>query len=76
MLLMQFVPDAECLDIDTQGRVLISKRHLQSIQVENNEVLFTGMNDRFAVWSRSRYEQTLLPQNDFARRLSERMMKK
>ena len=76
MLLMQFVADAEWLDIDSQGRVLISKRHLQSIQVENNEVLFTGMNDRFAVWSRSRYEQTLLPQNDFARRLSERMMKK
>lgn len=76
MLLMQFVSDAEWLDIDSQGRVLISKRHLQSIQIENNEVLFTGMNDRFAVWSRSRYEQTLLPQNDFARRLSERMMKK
>ena len=76
MLLMQFVADAEWLDIDSQGRVLISKRHLQSIQVENNEVLFTGMNDRFAVWSRSRYEQTLLPPNDFARLLSEKKKKK
>ena len=76
LLLMQFVSDAEWLDIDSQGRVLISKRHLQSIQIENNEVLFAGMNDRFAVWSRNRYEQTLMSQNDFARRLSERMMKK
>ena len=35
MLLMQFVADAEWLDIDSQGRVLIAKRHLQSISVEN-----------------------------------------
>lgn len=76
LLLMQFMSDAEWLDIDSQGRVLISKRHLQEIEVENNEVLFTGMNDRFALWSRRRYEQTLLPRNDFAQRLSERMMKK
>lgn len=76
LLLMQFVSDAEWLDIDNQGRVLISKRHLKHIQVENKDVLFTGMNDRFAMWSRSRYEQTMLPQNDFAKRLSERMMKK
>ena len=31
MLLMQFVSDAEWLDIDSQGRVLISKRYLQQI---------------------------------------------
>lgn len=76
LLLMQFVSDAEWLDIDSQGRVLISKRHLQSIQIENNEVLFAGINDRIAVWSRSKYEQSLLSKNDFARKLSERMMRK
>ena len=76
LLLMQFVSDAEWLDIDSQGRVLISKKRLQSILVDNAEVLFVGMIDRFAVWSKSRYEQASLPAADFAALLKERMMRK
>lgn len=76
MLLMQFVSDAEWLDIDSQGRVLLSKKHLQSISVENSEVLFVGMIDRFAVWSKARYEEVKLAAPDFAKLLRERMMKK
>jgi Uncharacterized protein conserved in bacteria len=76
LLLMQFVSDAEWLDIDSQGRVLISKKNLQAIGVENAEVLFVGMIDRFAVWSKTRYEKAKLPTADFAALLKERMMKK
>ncbi len=75
MLLMQFVSDAEWLDIDSQGRILIAKRHLQSISVENSELLFVGMIDRFAVWSKNRYEQSKMQQSDFAKTLKERTMK-
>lgn len=75
MLLMQFVADAEWLDIDSQGRVLIAKRHLQSISVENSELLFVGMIDRFAVWGKNRYEQSKMSQIDFAKALKERTMK-
>lgn len=76
MLLMQFVSEAEWLDIDSQGRVLIQKKHLQTIAVENTEVLFVGMIDRFAVWSKAKYEQSHIPASDFAALLKERMMKK
>ena len=76
MLLMQFVSDAEWLDIDSQGRVLISKKHLQSILVENPEVLFVGMIDRFAVWSKSRYEGVKMPAAEFAKLLREKMIKR
>jgi len=75
MLLMQFVADAEWLDIDSQGRILIAKRHLQSISVENSELLFVGMIDRFAVWGKNRYEQSKMSQTDFAKILKERTMK-
>ena len=75
LLLMQFVSDAEWLDIDSQGRVLISKKNLQAIGVENAEVLFMGMIDRFAVWSKVGYEQAKMSQVDFASLLKERMMK-
>ena len=73
LLLMQFVSDAEWLDIDSQGRVLISKRYLEMIGIENNEVLFVGMMDRFAVWGRKRYEDVKLSAGDFAKRLREKM---
>ncbi|HEY6915866.1 MAG TPA: cell division/cell wall cluster transcriptional repressor MraZ [Paludibacter sp.] len=75
LLLMQFVSDAEWLDIDSQGRVLISKKNLLAIGVENAEVLFVGMIDRFAVWSKVGYEQAKMSQGDFAALLKERMMK-
>ena len=76
MLLMQFVSDAEWLDIDSQGRILLSKKNLQAIGVDNAEVLFVGMIDRFAVWSKVRYEQTRMPATDFSRKLKEKMMKR
>ncbi|MFV0392389.1 MAG: division/cell wall cluster transcriptional repressor MraZ [Paludibacteraceae bacterium] len=73
LLLMQFVSDAEWLDVDTQGRVLISRRFLDLIGIENNEVMFVGMMDRFAVWGRKRYDEAKLTPNDFAKRLKAKM---
>lgn len=75
LLLMQYVSDAEWLDIDSQGRVLITKKNMQAIGVENSEVLFVGMSDRFTVWSKPQYEQAKIPQIDFAKLLKEKMMK-
>jgi MraZ protein len=76
LLLMQFVSDAEWLDIDSQGRVLISNKKLQAIGIENAEVLFVGMIDRFALWSKSRYEENKMSAPNFAALLKERMTRK
>lgn len=73
LLLMQFVSDAEWLDIDSQGRILISKKNLSVIGIENSEVLFVGMIDRFAVWNPTHYEKAKMPAVDFAALLRERM---
>ncbi len=73
LLLMQFVSEAVWLDIDSQGRVLVQKKYLESIGVENNEVLFVGMLDRFAVWGRTRYKEAKLSKNDFAEKLKNKM---
>jgi len=75
LLLMQFVSDAEWLDIDSQGRILLSKKNQTLIGIENSEVLFVGMIDRFAVWNKARYEQVKMPSADFAAMLKERMMR-
>ena len=75
MLLMQFVSDAEWLDIDSQGRILIAKRHLQAIGVEGS-LLFVGMMDRFAIWRKETFESKRMNSQDFSALLKERMMKK
>ena len=76
LILMQFVSDAEWLDIDSQGRILISKKNLLAIGVENPDFLFVGMINRFAIWSKSKYEQARMSSADFADLLKERMLKK
>lgn len=76
MLLMQFVSEAEWLDIDSQGRVLINKKHLQLLSIDNGEVLFVGMIDRFALWSKAGFEKASMTTQDFAELLKDRMMKK
>ena len=76
LVLMQFVSDAEWLDIDSQGRILISKKNLLAIVVESPDFLFVGMIDRFAIWSKLKYEQARMSSADFAALLKERMLKK
>ena len=75
MLLMQFVSDAEWIDIDSQGRILLAKRNLQAINA-STDVLFVGMIDRIAIWNKATYEATKLSRNDFAKQLSEKMKKR
>lgn len=76
LLLMQFVSDAEWLDIDSQGRILISKKNMQAIGVENSDMQFVGMIDRFSIWSKAKYEQARMSPTDFSALLKERMLKK
>ena len=74
LLLAQFVADAEWLDIDSQGRILINRRYLQLIGI-STDVLFVGMLDKIAVWSKTNYEAAKLAPNEFAKLLASKMMK-
>ncbi len=76
LLLMQFVSEAEWLDIDSQGRVLVSKRHLQEIGIESSDILFVGMIDRIALWGQSNYEKAGMSRQQVAVMLKEKMMRK
>ena len=68
MLLMQFVGDAEVLEFDAQGRVLLPKR-LQMRLGLNSEVVFVGMVDRIALWSKSMYEEQFAVKAKLSERL-------
>ena len=73
MLLMQFMSDAEFMEMDGQGRILLSRRVLEMVGVEQ-EVLFVGMLDRFALWSPTQFESRKLEQKELAVRIRAKMM--
>ncbi len=79
MLLTQFMAEAEQVEMDSQGRVLLQKRLLQLLQessepkAQSSELLIVGMRDRFAIWDKETFEASMMDSKDFAARLKERM---
>ena len=72
MILMQFIAEAEILEPDSQGRVLLQKKNVEMIGAQQ-DVLFVGMLDRFALWSPSVFREKQMPQKDLAERIRQRM---
>ena len=84
MILMQFMSEAEMLDLDSQGRVLLQKKNLEMIGAEQKApqksadfsgtpLLFVGMLDRFAIWNPTVFNEKQMPQKDLADRIRIRM---
>ncbi|MDD6747686.1 MAG: cell division/cell wall cluster transcriptional repressor MraZ [Paludibacteraceae bacterium] len=74
LLLMQFMADAEFLEPDGQGRILLQKKNLETIGAQN-DVLFVGMLNRFALWTPENFANKRLSQTELAARLRSKMKK-
>ena len=72
MILMQFMAEAEILEPDSQGRVLLQKKNVEMIGAQQ-DVLFVGMLDRFALWSPGVFRDKQMPQKDLAERIRIKM---
>ena len=75
MLMMQFVADAEYIEPDSQGRILLQKRNLQQIGA-TGDLLIVGMMNRFAIWDKQTFLNKRMDQREFAKLLRTRMAKK
>jgi MraZ protein len=74
LILMQFMADAEYLEMDGQGRILLQRKNLETIGAQN-DVLFVGMLDRFALWTPDTFAAKRLSQTELAARLRAKMSK-
>jgi MraZ protein len=74
LILMQFMADAEYLEMDGQGRILLQKKNLETIGAQN-DVLFVGMLNRFALWAPENFAAKKLSQTELAARLRAKMKK-
>lgn len=64
-LFRQFVVDAEKLEMDASGRILIPKRYLQMLDL-SSDVLFLGVGDTIEIWKKDKLDETLMPAEDFS----------
>lgn len=74
LILMQFMADAEYMELDGQGRILLQKKNLETIGAQQ-DVLFVGMLNRFALWAPETFENKRLSQTELAARLRAKMKK-
>lgn len=68
----QFVLDAERLEMDANGRVLIPKRYLQMVSIDTN-VRFLGVDDTIEIWAKENLEKPLVEPDDFSSKLQQLM---
>lgn len=68
----QFVLDAERIEMDGSGRILISKRYLQLADIENN-VRFLGVDNTIEIWATEKLEKPLMAPEDFASEIEKLM---
>ena len=75
LILMQFMADAEYMETDGQGRILLQKKNLEIINAQQ-DVLFVGMLNRFALWAPENFANKRLSQTELVARLRAKMSKK
>jgi MraZ protein len=63
-LFRQFVVDAERLELDASGRILIPKRYQQMVGIES-EIQFLGVDNTIEIWGKSQLADTLVASEDF-----------
>lgn len=63
-----FVAGAERIGIDTNGRILIPRRYLDSAEI-GSEVRFIGVDNSIELWNREKAEQLLCNPEELAENL-------
>lgn len=68
----QFVLDAERIEMDASGRILIPKRYMQLVGIET-DVRFLGVDDTIEIWAKEKLEKPLLNPDEFSDKLQNLM---
>ncbi|MBO4812159.1 MAG: cell division/cell wall cluster transcriptional repressor MraZ [Prevotella sp.] len=68
MVVRQYMKEAEELTIDGNGRILIPRRYLDMVQVEQT-VRLIGINNTIEIWAVEKAEKPFLSQAEFSAKL-------
>lgn len=67
-LFRQFVVDAEKLEVDSSGRILIPKRFLNMVGIES-EIQFLGVDNTIEIWKKNELDNTFISAEEFGRQI-------
>ena len=68
----QFVSEAELVQLDGNGRFLISRRCMKAVEMEA-DVRFVGMGDTIEIWSVKKADEALMDEKTFGEALQDLM---
>lgn len=68
----QFVLDAERIEMDSSGRILMPKRYMQMAEIDV-EVSFLGVDSVIEIWSKENLDKPLLSPEVFSVKIQELM---
>lgn len=71
-LYRQFTAGVEPVELDSSGRILISKRNLDVMGV-TTDALIVGMSSYFEIWNKNMFESGLSSSSDFAQAMQKKM---
>lgn len=72
MIFRQFVADVEEINIDASGRILLPKRYMKMVGIQQ-EVRFIGMDDTIEIWAKEKVESPFMSPEEFGRELEKIM---
>lgn len=70
MILRQFVAEAEVTSLDSNGRILIPRRLLQTAFIEDN-VRFLGMGDTIEIWNAERTQEPFMNPEEMMKQMAD-----
>lgn len=68
----QFVVDAERLEMDASGRILIPKRYCQLVGIVS-DVVFLGVDNTIELWTKESLDMSLVAPDDFSSQIQSLM---
>ena len=68
----QFVSEAEMVQLDGNGRFLISRRCMKAVEIEA-DVRFVGMGDTIEIWAVKKADEALMDEKTFGEELQKLM---
>lgn len=73
MIFRQFLADVETFTLDSNGRFIVPRRHIEACGFTNRTVRFMGVDDRIELWSIEQAEACLLAPDCYGQSLAELM---
>lgn len=71
-LFRQFVVDAERVEMDANGRILIPKRYCQMVGI-TADVIFLGVDNTIEIWTKETLNSTLIAADSFSKQIESLM---